>query len=305
MDEKQAQTGAGRILYCHCAYAQIVPEEVREEVLNRLHASGVSFDAVPDLCALAATRDDRLQQMAAGGALKIVACFPRAVRGLFAAAGAPLPAEGVEILNMRTLPANAVVAGLLGSNGKAQQADDAPAPAGVSAMRAAVQDGPPNGWKPWFPVIDGERCIDCRQCLSFCLFGVFGVSAAGQVEVQKPHNCKTDCPACARVCPEGAIIFPKYETAPINGDEVRSEDVQRESMQVGVPLRLGGDIYQKLRERSAQAKRRFSPEQTEERAMQERQRCLLKHQATLGGSPTGAEPPAGESPDNEPLPSAD
>ena len=35
--------------------------------------------------------------------------------------------------------------------------------------------------------------------------------------VKNPRNCKNNCPACARVCPQKAIIFPKYEKSPING----------------------------------------------------------------------------------------
>lgn len=90
-----------RILFCHCAYAKAIPAEVKEEVLRRLCASGASFDAVPDLCDMSARRDPALRRLAEEGALRIAACYPRAVRWLFHAAGAPLPAEGVEILNMR------------------------------------------------------------------------------------------------------------------------------------------------------------------------------------------------------------
>ncbi|HRQ88427.1 MAG TPA: ferredoxin family protein, partial [Bacteroidia bacterium] len=35
--------------------------------------------------------------------------------------------------------------------------------------------GEPGAWKPWFPVIDYDRCTNCMQCLSFCLFDVYGV----------------------------------------------------------------------------------------------------------------------------------
>ena len=34
-----------RILYCHCAYAQVVPKEVKEEVLKRLCESGAGGSA--------------------------------------------------------------------------------------------------------------------------------------------------------------------------------------------------------------------------------------------------------------------
>ncbi|MEM9803556.1 MAG: hypothetical protein AAGA20_24785, partial [Planctomycetota bacterium] len=31
----------------------------------------------------------------------------------------------------------------------------------------------PGAWTPWFPVIDYDRCTNCMQCLSFCLFDVY------------------------------------------------------------------------------------------------------------------------------------
>ena len=68
-------------------------------------------------------------------------------------------------------------------------------------------------WKPWFPVIDYDRCTNCMQCLSFCLFDVYGVDDDQKIQVQNQDNCKTNCPACSRVCPEVAIMFPKYEFA--------------------------------------------------------------------------------------------
>lgn len=104
-----------RILYCHCAYAQVVPKAVKEEVLRQLAASGVAFDAVADLCEMSARRDPSLVQLSQAGDVKIAACFPRAVKWLFSAADAPLPAEGVEILNMRADTAEAVTASLLGT----------------------------------------------------------------------------------------------------------------------------------------------------------------------------------------------
>jgi NAD-dependent dihydropyrimidine dehydrogenase PreA subunit len=133
-----------------------------------------------------------------------------------------------------------------------------------------------NGWKPWFPVIDFDRCTNCMQCLSFCLFDVYGVSKSGQIQVQNQSNCKTDCPACSRVCPEVAILFPKYKGGPINGDEISEEDLRREAMKVDISALLGGDIYAMLRDRSAKAKSRFSKERDDQRALKERERCLKK-----------------------------
>lgn len=129
-------------------------------------------------------------------------------------------------------------------------------------------------WKPWFPVIDYDRCTNCMQCLTFCLFEVYGVDAKDKLTVQNQSNCKTDCPACSRVCPEVAILFPKYKSGPINGDVVRAEDVQREAMKVDISALLGGDLYASLRSRQSDARKRFSTERDESRALLERKRCL-------------------------------
>lgn len=99
-----------RVLYCHCAFAQVVPRDVKAGVLQALAASPCSFDAVPDLCEMSARRDPALAQIAEGGAT-IVACYPRAVKWLFSAAGAPLPEE-TPILNMREQTAEEITSTL-------------------------------------------------------------------------------------------------------------------------------------------------------------------------------------------------
>jgi Pyruvate/2-oxoacid:ferredoxin oxidoreductase delta subunit len=150
----------------------------------------------------------------------------------------------------------------------------------TEAIAASLADGAgapatAASWKPWFPVIDYSRCTNCMQCLSFCLFDVYGVSADKKIQVQNQSNCKTECPACSRVCPEVAIMFPKYRHGPINGEEVQSDDVRREAMKVDISALLGGDIYSMLRDRSIKAKSRFSKERDDERALKERQNCLI------------------------------
>ncbi len=134
----------------------------------------------------------------------------------------------------------------------------------------------PGLWKPWFPVIDYSRCTNCMQCLSFCLFDVYGVSKEGKLQVQNNDNCKTNCPACSRVCPEVAIMFPKYSSGPINGEPVSDSDVKREKMKVDISSLLGGDLYARLRERSDEAKSRFSKERDASKALAERKKCLTK-----------------------------
>jgi Pyruvate/2-oxoacid:ferredoxin oxidoreductase delta subunit len=297
-----------RLLYCHCAYARVVPPAVKADVLAGLTNAGVAFEAVSDLCQMSARKDPRIKELAEGGPVTIAACYPRAVRGLFVQAETPLPDEGVTICNMRTDSAEDVLKVMLNGNGNAAAAM-APAPevaaevpavplplvskaAMESASAAALSAGgaasdrvgsltreleqpAAGGWKPWFPVIDYTRCTNCMQCLSFCLFDVYGVKD-GKIQVQNQDHCKTDCPACSRVCPEVAIMFPKYRHGPINGDVVSADDIRREAMKVDISALLGGDIYAQLRDRSAKAKSRFSKERDEDRALTERQNCLIK-----------------------------
>jgi ferredoxin len=69
----------------------------------------------------------------------------------------------------------------------------------------------------WYPVIDYSRCTNCMECIDFCLFGVYGVDQNERILVENQDNCKRGCPACSRVCPEHAIIFPEYKTPAIAG----------------------------------------------------------------------------------------
>lgn len=184
---------------------------------------------------------------------------PLLVVGRFEAQPATPQSANVRLLNIDGLDSEAAVQAVL--------------------LQADKDHAERKAWKPWFPVIDYTRCTNCMQCLSFCLFDVYGVSKAEKIDVQNPTNCKTDCPACSRVCPEVAIMFPKYKHGPINGDIVAAADLEREKMKIDISSLLGGDIYKTLRSRSEKAKSRFSKERDEDKALKERQRCLKKLQA--------------------------
>ena len=106
---------AAPILYCRCAYAQVVPSGVKNAVLENLAGCGRSFEAVSDLCEFAAHRDPRLAELKARAekeGLTIVACYPRVVKGLFKQSGNELPEEGVSFLNMRSQTAEEIAAAL-------------------------------------------------------------------------------------------------------------------------------------------------------------------------------------------------
>lgn len=364
-----------RILYCHCAFAQIVDHGLRAEVLQRLEAAGVAFEAVADLCELSARQDPRLKALVAGQPMQIIACHARAVRWLLAVAQAQLDGQQSQLLNLRGQSAAEIAGAVLSPNGAGGCADVVPvaaahppgqsprlfllpkstggaaAPGGqtgperlgvltllldkgytvsclgaagasphglpgetdlllgwgengsltppawirdfasdrvldlsrlqeaelletVEARLQALGAGKPGGWFPWFPVIDFDRCTQCMQCLSFCLFGVFGVNGRHQIEVQHAESCKTNCPACSRVCPEAAILFPKHEAGPINGEAIPDAGAAAHRPKVDISALLGGDVYQALRRRNDQARNRFSKERDPQQALEERQKCL-------------------------------
>ncbi len=184
---------------------------------------------------------------AAGGTVARADGAPMLVLGRFEGGRAPT-IEGAEVRDLTGLDADGVLGAARGVREKA----------GARKLEA---------WKPWFPVIDYDRCTNCMQCLTFCLFEVYGVDGNDKITVQNQSNCKTDCPACSRVCPEVAILFPKYKKG-------RPEDVKREAMKVDISALLGGDLYASLRNRQQDARKRFSTERDESRALLERKRCL-------------------------------
>lgn len=280
-----------RILLCTCSRARVLPPEPLSAVQAAFQQSPREVYEADDLCEWAARRDQRLSEVFQNGPVKIVACHRRAVKWLLAFAGITFDPKVAEVVNLRSLAPEQAVARVLSTNIDSDsenvfaREDDNPAserPPVEAQLAAPVPKSPAReDWSPWFPVIDFDRCTDCMQCLNFCLFGVFGVDAGKRVRVQNPTACKTQCPACSRVCPEAAIIFPKYRSGPISGDVVRGLDVERENMKADLSSLLGGDLYQVLRARTGTGVGRFSPQRDHAQALAERRRHLT---ALLEGS---------------------
>ena len=99
---------------------------------------------------------------------------------------------------------------------------------------------PPN--RRWYPVIDYSRCTNCMECLDFCLFGVYGVDKLDRIMVESQDNCKKGCPACSRVCPEQAIMFPEYKSAAIAGAPVGEIG----GLKIDLTKLFGGDVKDAL-----------------------------------------------------------
>ena len=224
-----------RVLFCRCATDDALDPGVRDEVQRALAEIPAPVTVVDDLCGLAAGADALLAEIAAAPRSIIVACHRRAVKSLFAFAGAPLDGKHTTFLNMRTQSAGEIRQALAAIN------------ATVSGGKNQIDTIPhTSDWVPWFPVIDADRCANCKQCMNFCLFGVFRLSDDGQVEVISPESCKLHCPACARICPEAAIVFPKYGQSPFNGDEVPAD---QKGPQANMKALITDDIFRVLRDR--------------------------------------------------------
>lgn len=106
----------------------------------------------------------------------------------------------------------------------------------------------------WYPVIDYSRCTNCMECIDFCLFGVYGVDGAETILVEQPDNCRKGCPACSRVCPENAIIFPQHKAPAIAGAQTEgTEGFKIDLSQLfGAPTTSDDPIATAARERDEQ-----------------------------------------------------
>ena len=274
------------VLVCQCARARVLPQATVQATQRRLRTAGIPCLEVDDLCAWSARKDPRLRRFANERASVVLACQPRAVRWLFAAAGVPLALERTQLVHLEDPAADELLKTMRLDEGASPDVRPDGSPASPPEATRASQ--------AWFPVIDFDRCTHCLQCLSFCLFGVFGISPDRRLEVENPKSCKPNCPACARVCPEAAIIFPQCPSPAMNGSEIAPADVARETMKVDISTLLGGDVYDRLRARNRKSGPRFSKDRDAQTALEERRKYLAEAAREIPPEVLRSLPPAEE-----------
>lgn len=246
-----------KLIYCNCG-ANILSPQLIAEAEQRISERGLDAVKVSDLCGLCANQKDEVKNLFSDAdEITVLACYSRSVKHLLNFAGVSDTSK-ISVVNLR----------------EAQDIDISEILSAFEENRAEKVEVKGNGdWPAWYPVIDYSRCSSCGQCADFCLFGVYE-KTSDKVLVVNPQGCKNNCPACARICPQTAIVFPKYQHGgAIAGSEVINQIAEQERQRKDMDEILGSDIYQALEQRKLRRQALVKAEAMN-RAIEEREKAL-------------------------------
>ncbi len=249
-----------KIILCKCIHNNLLDTKKVETIESDLTKIDCHVILVDDLCgAIINKNSDILDAINSDAQTVIMACPKRAVEWLLKSAEINIDLNKPEYINLHTASPDVV------SNLNLGEVIDSQKPPQINIQST-------DNWVPWFPVLDFDRCTHCKQCMSFCLFKVYEVDADDRVVVKNPQNCKNNCPACARICPEIAIMFPKLNESPINGDVVTADD-ESKNLRLDLDKINDGNMYDALKARNAKNRAKLLKRSNIEKALEERKKC--------------------------------
>jgi ferredoxin len=254
-----------KIVFCNCG-GTLLKEEYKEEIIGSLKKENIAFIMVSDLCGLCVSqKQDISNLLSSSGEILIVACHPRAVKVLLNNYEIESEASTLQFTTFLKQDAAHLLEEIRTFLDNEEN----------TGLREEIKTS--SDWPAWYPLIDYSRCSACGQCADFCLFGVFERNEnENEVRVVNPQGCKNNCPACARICPSTAIIFPKYEQGgAIAGDEAINEMEELLRQQKDLDEILGGEIYQALEKRKLKRQSIIRNDALQE-AIKEREQALIK-----------------------------
>ena len=252
------------ILFCNCRGARI-SQETLSEALKFLEKLPVRVIVFSDLCGVAAMNRDTLSDVLEDNReYLVIGCFPRTMRLLLEQAGSGdrqyISFNYINLIETTLTKAQDLISDFC---------------SGCKSMASRQEINGDPGWSSWYPVIDYSRCTTCGQCSDFCLFGVYDKTPE-KVLVVNPKGCKDQCPACARICPAAAIIFPKYKQGgAVGGSDDIDEKAELQRQTKDIESILGDDIYLALQKRKAK-RQSIIKEQEMLKAIRERDIALNK-----------------------------
>jgi NAD-dependent dihydropyrimidine dehydrogenase PreA subunit len=220
------------ILFCRCGGERISRDLLLSTELC-LKEQPVAVTCAADLCGLVAQKNPHSDLLRKDTEYLVIGCYKRTMDLLFS--GQKLT-PGFKHINLIESSEAEVLSRIKEFVSGYQ---------GTASFSEIRSD---SDWPSWYPLIDYSRCTDCGQCADFCLFGVYEKN--GRVTVSNPQNCKNNCPACARICPVTAIIFPKYKNGgAVGGSDEIDEYAEQKRQAMDMESFLGDDIYSALEKR--------------------------------------------------------
>jgi Pyruvate/2-oxoacid:ferredoxin oxidoreductase delta subunit len=243
------------IFICACKNAHKISTEKVNDLEENFRERNINYTTIDDLCGTVVDNPNLLNEFKKYEKSVLIGCHPKSMKWLLHRADIKECCTNIEFFHIEETSVE-------------------------SLLEKNVFDGEQNHiesknveWKPWYPVIDYSKCSNCQQCANFCLFGVYKLDEYGILRVENPANCKDQCPACARVCPEQAITFPKHNESPIDGGEGNMKVFNNDEILNQIQEQ---DIYNVLTERRNKIETSLFANNQFEVAKEERECCSSK-----------------------------